>query len=62
MHSKCAGYKLSKDEYKEVSASSPMFAIDCEMCITETNPSELTRIAVINENHEVRNVYSQANI
>ena len=30
-----------------------MFAIDCEMCLTNQNKSELTRISVVNENLEL---------
>lgn len=44
---------MSKDQYKEVSLNSPMYAIDCEMCMTQSNPSELTRIAVVDENLKV---------
>lgn len=42
----------TKDEYKEVTNKSPMFGLDCEMCQTKAG-SELTRISVVNENHEV---------
>lgn len=45
-------YVLTKDEYKSVSAQSPMFGVDCEMCLTNAG-SELTRVTVVNENHEV---------
>ena len=45
-------FKHTKPEYKEVSQFSPMFAIDCEMCMTEVQ-SELTRISVVNEQLEV---------
>lgn len=36
MERKYSGYVLSKDKYKHVTAFSPMFAIDCEMCKTTT--------------------------
>lgn len=45
-------FVLTKDAYKEVSAKSPMFALDCEMCRTSAGVNELTRISIINENHE----------
>ena len=44
---------MTKDEYGEVSNDSPLFAMDCEMCLTTTNESELTRITVVNEKSEV---------
>lgn len=47
-----ADYVLTKDEYAPVTATSPMFGIDCEMCLTNAG-SELTRISVVNEKHEV---------
>ncbi|XP_077289094.1 RNA exonuclease 5 [Arctopsyche grandis] len=45
-------YKMTKDEYEPVSASSPLFAIDCEMCRTRSG-LELTRITVVNEEYQV---------
>lgn len=53
LESKYASYKRTKKKYKEVSLNSPIFAVDCEMCVTEKNVSELTRIAVVDENHKV---------
>lgn len=47
-----ADYVLTKDKYAPVTATSPLFGIDCEMCLTNAG-SELTRISVVNENHEV---------
>lgn len=44
-------YKLTKDVYAPVTATSPMFGIDCEMCLTNEG-SELTRISIVNEKHE----------
>ncbi|KAL4707726.1 hypothetical protein ACJJTC_014907 [Scirpophaga incertulas] len=44
-------YIMSKDEYVPVKASSPMFGLDCEMCMTNAG-SELTRVSIVNENHE----------
>lgn len=45
-------YLLTKDEYAPVTAKSPLFGVDCEMCITDVG-SELTRISIVNEKHEV---------
>jgi len=53
MATKYAAYKMSKKRYKEVSTNSPIFAVDCEMCMTDKNMSELTRIAIVDENHQV---------
>lgn len=44
-------YVMTKDEYQPVTASSPMFGLDCEMCITRAG-SELTRVSIVNEKHE----------
>lgn len=46
-----AEYVMTKDEYKPVTASSPMFGLDCEMCMTNIG-SELTRVSVVNEKYE----------
>ncbi|XP_055954012.1 RNA exonuclease 5-like [Argiope bruennichi] len=51
-YSKSDGYVFTKKSYAPVSENSPMFAIDCEMCRTAENPTELTRIAVVNEKLE----------
>ncbi|KAK7080780.1 EXOIII [Halocaridina rubra] len=45
-----SGFVFSKDRYEEAKPSSPMFAVDCEMCMTTANQLELTSISVINEN------------
>ena len=45
---------MTKTKYTEVSVTSPIFAIDCEMCKTSKDNQELTRIAIINEKLEVR--------
>jgi len=39
-------YKLTNNSYKEVSPESPLYSVDCEMCLTEEG-SELTRICVV---------------
>ena len=38
---------------EEASQDSPIFGIDCEMCVTLSRQSALTRIAVVNEELEV---------
>lgn len=30
-----------------------MYGLDCEMCITSTGKSEVTRVGIVNEKHEV---------
>lgn len=50
---KHSDFKTSKQKYSEVSDSSPMFAIDCEMCYTTADKLEVTRISVVNENCDV---------
>ncbi|XP_014484394.1 PREDICTED: uncharacterized exonuclease C637.09 isoform X2 [Dinoponera quadriceps] len=42
-------YVLTKDLYKEANATSPMFALDCEMCKTTSGNLELARISVVDE-------------
>merc|ERR1719369_2459382 len=39
-------YKLTKESYSEVTAESPLFSVDCEMCVTSEG-YELTRICVV---------------
>ncbi|XP_050725758.1 uncharacterized protein LOC127003312 isoform X1 [Eriocheir sinensis] len=46
-------FVLTSDNYKEVTSQSPMFGLDCEMCLTSIQKLELTRISVVNEKHEV---------
>ncbi|XP_059620260.1 uncharacterized protein LOC132264171 [Phlebotomus argentipes] len=52
---KCGDYILTKDTYKEVTARSPMFGLDCEMCRTTLGLSELTRVSIVDE--EYKTVY-----
>jgi len=42
-------YKLTKESYSEVTADSPLFSVDCEMCVTSEG-YELTRICVVDVN------------
>lgn len=46
-----ADYVMTKDNYQPVTAKSPMFGLDCEMCMTYAG-SELTRVSVVNEKLE----------
>lgn len=50
---KYKNYVLTKELYSEISSSSPMFGLDCEMCRTQNELSELTRITIVNEKHEI---------
>lgn len=46
-------FVLTKDLYHEVTHSSPMFGLDCEMCRTTSGELELTRVSIVNEQLEV---------
>merc|ERR1719471_987384 len=45
-------FVFTSDSYEEVSEESPMFSVDCEMCLTTLGKNELTRISVVNERLE----------
>lgn len=47
--------KILRSKYHSITDHSPMFAIDCEMCITDR--SELTKISIVDE--ELRVVYHE---
>jgi len=40
----------TKEKYTRVKKDSPIYTLDCEMCVTELNRSELTRVTLIDEN------------
>ena len=37
-------FVFTSDSYEEVTEESPMFSVDCEMCLTTLGKNELTRI------------------
>ncbi|KAH7729921.1 exonuclease [Aphelenchoides avenae] len=45
--------KPTKTAYRKVSRESPIFVVDCEMCITIASRFELTRISLMNEKGEL---------
>ncbi|CAG0893031.1 unnamed protein product [Darwinula stevensoni] len=47
--SEWSDYTMTQDRYDEVTPDSPLYAVDCEMCLTMDQKHELTRIAVVNE-------------
>ena len=49
-------YILTKDVYEEATSTSPMFGLDCEMCLTTSNILELTRISIVDEDMDVSTV------
>ncbi|KAK8750109.1 hypothetical protein OTU49_015239 [Cherax quadricarinatus] len=58
----CPGYEdpkfiFTQDKYNEVEEFSPMFAVDCEMCLTDAQELELTRISVVNEERKMMHPY-----
>ena len=46
-------YVFTCDSYTPVVDSSPMFSVDCEMCMTTAGKLELTRVCVIDEGSKV---------
>ena len=42
-------FVFTNDSYEEVSEDSPMFSVDCEMCLTTSGRNELTRIREVTE-------------
>ncbi|KAK3092038.1 hypothetical protein FSP39_024652 [Pinctada imbricata] len=45
-------FKYTNKKYSTVTSQSPMFGLDCEMCMTTAKRPELTWVSVINENLE----------
>jgi len=39
----------TKEQYSRVTKDSPIYVFDCEMCLTEGNRSEITRVTLIDE-------------
>lgn len=40
-------FKPTKNAYRRVTRDSPIFVVDCEMCITVASRFELTRISLV---------------
>ncbi|XP_072754705.1 uncharacterized protein Rexo5 [Anoplolepis gracilipes] len=50
---KYGSYLSTKDVYEEATATSPMFGLDCEMCLTTSGNLELTRITIVDESLKI---------
>uniref|UniRef100_A0A914H1K2 Exonuclease domain-containing protein n=1 Tax=Globodera rostochiensis TaxID=31243 RepID=A0A914H1K2_GLORO len=48
-HSSDPKIRASRPNYRRVNERSPIFVIDCEMCLTTAQRLELTRISMVNE-------------
>ncbi|KAI6186003.1 Exonuclease family protein [Aphelenchoides besseyi] len=44
-----APIRTTRDSYARVNENSPIFVLDCEMCVTNKGISELTRVTMLNE-------------
>ncbi|XP_068244791.1 uncharacterized protein Rexo5 isoform X2 [Palaemon carinicauda] len=49
------GFVYSKDKYQKVKPTSPMYGIDCEMCLNEDRKLQLASISVVDE--ELKLIY-----
>lgn len=49
---RCKDYVMSQEVYKPVTASSPLFGLDCEMIKAVTNRHEVARVSLVNENFQ----------
>lgn len=45
-------FRYSRTKYTPVTAKSPMFGLDCEMCRTSKAENELTRVSIVDENYQ----------
>lgn len=45
-------FRFSRDSYKSVTSTSPMFGLDCEMCRTAKAENELARVSIVDENYQ----------
>ncbi|KAI3415393.1 hypothetical protein GPALN_005000 [Globodera pallida] len=48
-HSSDPKIRASRPNYRRVNEQSPIFVVDCEMCLTTAQRLELTRISMVNE-------------
>ncbi|CAG5124244.1 unnamed protein product [Candidula unifasciata] len=46
-------FVFTKEKYAKVTADSPLYALDCEMCTTTARKNELTRVSVVSETGKV---------
>ena len=53
LNEKYKNYVKTQDEYEEAHPDSPMFSLDCEMCMTNIGKHELTKICVVDSNLKV---------
>ncbi len=53
MRDRYSDYVLTSDEYDDASPESPLFSVDCEMCMTTRRKMELTRICVVDSDLKV---------
>ncbi|XP_063701790.1 RNA exonuclease 5 [Culicoides brevitarsis] len=49
---RCKNYIMTQDSYLPVTAKSPMFGLDCEMCKVVSGRHEVARVSVVNEQYE----------
>ena len=47
------GFVFTKESYQPVTNDSPLYAIDCEMCLTIAHENELTSVSVLDEDLNV---------
>lgn len=53
MEEKFSAYVLTSDDYTEAHKDSPVFSVDCEMCVTTAGKPELTRICIVDSDLKV---------